>query len=76
MYELTGFKFVTTLLLHFMKIKGDYETKYSTFYLNSKAGTVLIKIILITYLNQFVLRLYQTPKNIFKKVRMRLLIQS
>ena len=36
------FKFVTTLLvLEFKKIENDDETKYSTFYLNSKAGAVI-----------------------------------
>ena len=35
--ELRGFKVVTTLVLEFKKIENDNETKYSTFYLNSKA---------------------------------------
>ena len=34
--ELSGFKFVTTLVLEFKKIENDNETK-CTFYLNCKA---------------------------------------
>ena len=37
--ELRGFTFVTTLVLEFMKIEGDDETTYSTFYSNLKAET-------------------------------------
>ena len=32
--ELKGFKFVTTLVLEFIKIQIDNKTLYSTFYLN------------------------------------------
>ena len=39
--ELRGFKFVTTLVLEFKKIEKDNETKYSTFYSNSKAKPVI-----------------------------------
>ena len=41
MSELRGFKFVTTLVLEFKKIENDDETKYSTFYSNSKAETII-----------------------------------
>ena len=34
-------KFVTILVLAFKKIEGDDETKYSTFYSNSKAETII-----------------------------------
>ena len=34
-------KFVTILVLEFKKIEGDDETKYSTFYSNSKAETII-----------------------------------
>ena len=37
---LRGFKFVTPLVLEFTKIESDSSTKYSTFYLNSKAETI------------------------------------
>ena len=36
-----GFKFVTTLVLEFKKI--GYELKYTTFYSNSKAKTIINK---------------------------------
>ena len=41
MTELRGFKFVTTLVILFKKIESDDETKYSTFYSNSKAEAVV-----------------------------------
>ena len=57
--QLRGFKFVIALALEFKK-KGDDETKYSAFYSNSKAKTVINEMILTKYLNQSLLRLYQT----------------
>ena len=75
--KLRGFKFMTTLVLEFRKIKSDDETKYSIFYLNSKAKVkLLMKVILMMYLNQFILRLCQTSKNLLEKVRVGLLFQS
>ena len=41
LYELRVFKLVTTLVLEFSTIENDDETKYSTFYLNSKAETTV-----------------------------------
>ena len=41
MTELRWFKFVTTLVVEFKKIESDDETKYSTFYSNSKAEAVV-----------------------------------
>ena len=38
--ELKGFKFVTTLVLVFKKIKSEDKTKYNTFYSNPKAEIV------------------------------------
>ena len=38
---LKGFKFVTKLTLEFKKIQSDNQTLYSTFYLNSKAETII-----------------------------------
>ena len=39
--ELRGFKFLTTLVLELKKIESDDETKYSIFYSNSKAETII-----------------------------------
>ena len=39
--ELRGFRFVTTLVLEFKKIEKENETKYSSFYSNSKAKSVI-----------------------------------
>ena len=39
--ELRGFKFVTTLVIEFKKRKSDDATKYTTFYSNSKAKTII-----------------------------------
>ena len=41
LYELRVFKLVTTLVLEFSRIENDDETKYSTFYSNSKAETTV-----------------------------------
>ena len=41
--ESRGLKFVTTLVLEFKKIESDNETKYSIFYSNSKAETIIKK---------------------------------
>ena len=38
-----GFKFVSTLVLEFEKIEQDDETKYSTFYLVTKAETIILE---------------------------------
>ena len=39
--ESRGFKLVITLALKFIKTINQYETKHSTFYLNSKAETII-----------------------------------
>ena len=39
--ELKSFKFVLALVLQFKTIENDNETKRSTFYLNSKAETII-----------------------------------
>ena len=39
--ELKTFKFVTTSVLEFKKVKSHDKTKYSIFYLNSKAETII-----------------------------------
>ena len=56
-----------TRVLEFKKIESDDETKYSTFYSSSKAETIIMRVILIMYLNQSIVQLYQTYKNIFQK---------
>ena len=43
MSELRGFKFVKSLDSEFKKIESDDETKYSNFYTNSKAETVIVE---------------------------------
>ena len=58
--QLRGFIFLTTLILEFKKIENDDKAIYTTFYLNSKAG----KVILMMYLSQAVALLYQTYKNL------------
>ena len=39
--ELRWFKFLTSLVLEFEKVENDDKTIYNTFYLNSKAETVI-----------------------------------
>ena len=41
-----------------------------------KLKQLLIRVILMTYLNQSVVRLYETYKNFFEKIWIGLLIQS
>ena len=65
--ELKEFKFMITLVLEFKKIESDDETKYSTFYSSSKAETIIMRVILIMHLNQSIVQLYQTCKNILHK---------
>ena len=62
LYELRVFKLVTTLVLEFSTIENDDETKYSTFIRTRKQKQLLMKIILLLliYLNRFILRSYQT----------------
>ena len=64
--EVREFKFVTRLVLEFRNIESNDEAKYSIFYLNSKTRIILMKVILMMYLNQFILQLYQISKNISK----------
>ena len=72
--ELRELKFVTVL---FLELKSDDATKYSNFYSNSKAETIIYKsdiddqsIKLIWY------DCIKHKKNIFEKVRAGLLIES
>ena len=66
---------MTTMIIEFKKIESDDATKYTTFYSNSKAKTVINVVTLMIYLNQSILRLYQTYKNTLEKFRVGLLIQ-
>ena len=43
MFKWRGFKFITKLDVEYRKIESDDETKYSTFYLNSKAEKIFDK---------------------------------
>ena len=63
------------MIIEFKKIESDDATKYTTFYSNSKAKTVINVVTLMIYLNQSILRLYQTYKNTLEKFRVGLLIQ-
>ena len=65
MSELKGFKFVTILVLVLKKIESDDKTKYGTFYSLSKAETIINESVFDdNYLNQSILQLYQTYKNL------------
>ena len=63
------------MIIEFKKTESDDATKYTTFYSNSKAKTVINVVTLMIYLNQSILRLYQTYKNTLEKFRVGLLIQ-
>ena len=62
--ELKGFKFVTALVLEFKKKQSDDKTVYNSFYWNSKAEKIINKTDINDYLNQSILQLYQTCKNL------------
>ena len=70
--ELREFKFVSTLVIELKKIASNNVTKYITFY----SETVINESNIDHVFHQYVLRLYQTYKNIFGKVRVGLLTQS
>ena len=70
----TEFRFVTTVLLVLKKIESEDKTKYDTFY--SCFKQILMKLTLMTYLNQSILQLYQAYKHLKEKDQARLLIQS
>ena len=75
MSELRVFKFVATLVIEFKKIESDDSMKYSTFYSNSKAETIVNEIDIDKFLDQFMLQLYQTYKSHVEKFLVGLLIQ-
>ena len=55
---------MTALALEFKKIQSYDKTLYRIFYLNSKAETIINEVTLMMYLNQFIVLLYQTYKNL------------
>ena len=63
--ESKGFKFVATLVIEFKKAESDYATKYTTFYSNSKAETIIKKSHI---LDESIPQLYETYKNILEKI--------
>ena len=73
--ELGELKFETKLVLEFKKIEGDDLTRFNTFHSISKQKQLLMKAILMMYLNQSIVRFYQTYKNHLEKVSARLLIR-
>ena len=73
--ELGELKFETKLVLEFKKIEGDDATRFNTFYSISKQKQLLMKVILMMYLNQSIVRIYQTYKNHLEKVSAGLLIR-
>ena len=48
----------------FKKIKSDDKTKYDTFYSSSKAETIINESGIDDYLDQAIIQLYQTYKNL------------
>ena len=66
LFELRGFKFVTTLVLMLKKIESQDKIKY-----------LFMKVtLMIMNLYQSILQLYETYKDFKEKVHARLLIQS
>ena len=60
MSELRGLKFVTTIVLVLKTIKSEDKTKYGTFYSDSKAKQLLLKVTLMMYFNEsIILQLYE-----------------
>ena len=64
MIKLKGFKFVTALVLEFKKIENDNKTNLTLFIHIQNQKELLMKLTLMMYLNQSILQLYQTYKNI------------
>ena len=72
--KLKGFKLMTTSVVEFKKTKNDDNAK--PFIQTQKQKQLLMRVILMMYLYQFIVRLYQTYKNLKEKVLAGLLIQS
>ena len=73
--KLRGFKFEAILGLEFKKYKMMMKQNLPLFILTKRHKQLFVKVILMTYLNQFILRLYRTYKNILEKVLIGLLIK-
>ena len=73
-----GFKFVATLVLEFEKVERDDETKYSTYYLATKAKTIILESEIDDVFDPSILRLNQTSEICSERVGLDLglLIQS
>ena len=69
MLELRVFKFATTLILVFKKIKVMMKQSIVPFVRTQKQKKLLVKVILVMYLNQFILLLYETYKKFMEKGR-------
>ena len=67
--ELRVFKFATTLSLVFKKIKVMMKQSVVPFVRTQKQKKILIKVILLMYLNQFIFQFYETYKNFMEKCR-------
>ena len=76
MTQLKGFKFVTTLVLVFKKIKCEDKAKYDTFYSHSKAEKFNNESDINDVFQSINTIIYQTYKNLYEKVQAALLIQS
>ena len=64
--ELKGFKFVTTCVLEIKKEKLMIKQYITSFLSTQKQQQLLMKVILMIYLNQLILReTYQNPWKIF-----------
>ena len=68
-----GYKFVTTLVLESKKIEIDEKQNMTLFIHTQKQKQLLMKVTLMMYLNQSILRLYQTSKHFQEKVQAGLL---
>ena len=55
---------MATIVLDFKNIENDDETAYDTFNYSQKLKQLLMKVILMIYLNESILQLYQTYKSL------------
>ena len=55
---------MTTSVLVFKKIESDDKTKHDSFFQTQKQKQLRMKVVLMMYLNQFILQLYKTYKNL------------
>ena len=74
--ELGGFKFVTTLVSKLKKTESDDETKYTTFYSNSNAETIINESDIDDIFESIYREIVSNIQNILEKDWSGLLIQS